>query len=289
MFKIFDGREQFWQWDLNQKLIVFDPAITEVHFCNKTDECSLVCEVYDEVGLRVVNVPNIILQDDWDIRAYASTGDATKIEQRFKVLARTKPADYAYTETEVKNYDALEARIEALEDGSEASVDLSDYYTKKEVNDLIPDVNDFATKDEIPTVSVATANTVGMVKPDNVTTYINSDGSISVMDNIGGGSSSSGGGWVWEGSPYYNSFYLSNASECRMIKLSLYINDHYKTTVDICSSIGFDYQGWWYFPWHNDGTMEFICIYSDPYGHFNAYIQDTETSVQITDYWVWRA
>ena len=32
MFKIYDGREQFYQWDLDRKLIVEDAAITEVHF-----------------------------------------------------------------------------------------------------------------------------------------------------------------------------------------------------------------------------------------------------------------
>ena len=42
MFKIYDGRSEFYQWDLNRKLIISDPTIDEVHFCNKTDNCSLV-------------------------------------------------------------------------------------------------------------------------------------------------------------------------------------------------------------------------------------------------------
>ena len=32
------------------------------------------------------------------------------------VEAREKPSDYVYTETEIKNYDALEKRIKALEE-----------------------------------------------------------------------------------------------------------------------------------------------------------------------------
>ncbi len=101
MFTIFDGRNSFYQWDLNQKLIIEDNTIDEVHFCNRTDDCALVCRVYAENGLRVVNVPNILLQDSWDVRAYGYCGNRyTKQEARFKVLARSKPADYIYTETE---------------------------------------------------------------------------------------------------------------------------------------------------------------------------------------------
>lgn len=101
MFKLQNGREEFFQWDLNQRLLVSDPTVDEVHFCNRTDDCSLVCEVYEEDGVRMVNVPNILLQDSWDIRAYAYCSCFTKVEERFKVKARMKPADYIYTETEM--------------------------------------------------------------------------------------------------------------------------------------------------------------------------------------------
>ena len=35
IFKIYDGRTSFWQWDTNQKLIVLDETIDEVHFSNR--------------------------------------------------------------------------------------------------------------------------------------------------------------------------------------------------------------------------------------------------------------
>ena len=111
MFKIYDGREHFWQWDLNQKLIVEDPTVNEVHFCNRTEDNSLVVEVYEENGLRVANVPNILLQKDWKIKAYAYSVDHTKYEVWFKVATRCKPADYVYTETEVKTWEDLEQSI----------------------------------------------------------------------------------------------------------------------------------------------------------------------------------
>lgn len=116
MFRLLNDRASFYQWDLEQKLIVEDSSVDEVHFCNKTDDCSLVCEVYEQDGKRLVNVPNILLTEAWDIRAYAYCNDCyTKQSERFKVIARTKPADYVYTETEVKSWEDLEARVEALE------------------------------------------------------------------------------------------------------------------------------------------------------------------------------
>lgn len=115
MFKIYDGRESFFQWDLDRKLIVYDESIKEVHFCNRTEECSLVCETYLESGLTLVDVPNVLLQDNWRINVYAYDGKYTKHCTKFDVLTRSKPADYVYTETECKQWDALENRMEALE------------------------------------------------------------------------------------------------------------------------------------------------------------------------------
>ena len=118
MFSIYDGRTEFYQWDIDRKLIVEDSTIKEVHFCNKTDECSLVCETFKEGEMILVNVPNILLQTDWKIRVYAFTGDYTKHEACFKVNSRTKPADYVYTETDIKKYEDHEERITTLENAS---------------------------------------------------------------------------------------------------------------------------------------------------------------------------
>lgn len=136
MFRIYDGREAFYQWDIDRKLIVKDETVKEVHFCNKTDECSLVCEVYEEDGLRVANVPNVLLQTTWRINVYAYDEKYTKYSARFEVIPRTKPEDYIYTEEELKEWEELEERVAALEEGGE-SVDLSNYYTKGEVDKAI--------------------------------------------------------------------------------------------------------------------------------------------------------
>ena len=140
MFYIEDGREHFYQWDTDRRLVVEDSTIKEVHFCNRTGDCSLVCEVYfhdnDFGGIYVANVPNILLQSDWKIRVFAYDGKHTRYDTSYEVKSRTKPADYVYTETEVLNYNTLSERVKAIEE-KEVDVDLSNYYTKAETEDLV--------------------------------------------------------------------------------------------------------------------------------------------------------
>ena len=147
MFTLEDGREHLFQWDLDRKIIIDDPTINEVHFCNKTDDCSLVVEVQqteifanDKLAIiySVANIPNILLQNDFPIRVYAYCNDGyTKVEEVFKVKSRTKPSDYVYTETEVKSYDSLEARVKELE-----KMDLSNIYTKAETDTAIAEAKE---------------------------------------------------------------------------------------------------------------------------------------------------
>ena len=119
MFTIYNKRKQFWQWDTGQRLIVNAGECSEVHFCNGLGDCSLVCEVYEEDGLRLVNVPNILLQVPKALKAFVYICDGedhhTERSVVFPVFPRSKPEDYVYTETEVKSYEALSARIDELE------------------------------------------------------------------------------------------------------------------------------------------------------------------------------
>ena len=131
MFRIYDGRDHFWQWDLNQKLIVEDPTINEVHFNNRADKDSLPVEVYEENGLRLANVPNILLQEDLKIKVYGYSVDHTKHEAWFYVTTKSKPADYVYTETEVINYNSLLDKING-------KVDKSDILTEVITDEVFP-------------------------------------------------------------------------------------------------------------------------------------------------------
>lgn len=150
MFKIYDGRSEFYQWDLDRQLIVEDASIDEVHFCNRTDDCSLVCEVYNLDGLRVVDVPNVLLQQDWRINVYAYDHNYTKHCAQFNVVKRTKPADYIYTETEIKNYDDLAARVDEIEKNgiSEEAVSAAiEEYLQE--NDIRVDLTGYATEEYV--------------------------------------------------------------------------------------------------------------------------------------------
>ena len=112
MFKLYDGRTELFQWDVDIRVIVSDPTIDEVHFSNKTDDRALVVKVYELDGLRVANIPNILLQESWPIRAYAHCDGYTKDETIFNVVARNRPSDYVYTETEVITFNQLLQTVE---------------------------------------------------------------------------------------------------------------------------------------------------------------------------------
>lgn len=141
MFKIYDGRDRFYQWDLDRKLIVEDADITQVHFCNRTEDCSLVCETRMEDGLNIVDVPNILLQEDWRINVYAYDRTYTKFSKTFDVNRRSKPESYVYTETEVLNYNTLLDKMEGIEENIGEAV--KDYL---EENDINVDLTGYATE-----------------------------------------------------------------------------------------------------------------------------------------------
>ena len=149
MFKILDGRDELFQWDINRQIIVSDASIDAVHYSNRTDDSALVVEVKEKNGLRVADIPNILLQESWDINVYGyCDGYYTKQAARIKVNPRTKPESYVYTETEVLNYNTVMEKIDRVENNIGAAVndyliknpvvvDLSNYYTKSQVDAAI--------------------------------------------------------------------------------------------------------------------------------------------------------
>lgn len=130
LLKINGPKRFFWQWDLDRQLVVGEDSCGEVHFCNGTTECALVCEVYQQDGQRLVDVPNILLQTAKELTAYlyikGDGGCLTRHQESFHVVARSKPDDYIYTETEVKSWASLVERVKALEEsGGGVEVDTS--------------------------------------------------------------------------------------------------------------------------------------------------------------------
>ena len=61
--KIGRDRERLYQWDTGQILSVEDEGLCrQVHYCRLEDDSALVCPIREEEGLRVADVPNILLQ-----------------------------------------------------------------------------------------------------------------------------------------------------------------------------------------------------------------------------------
>ena len=114
IFRIYDGRTNFWQWDRKQKLIVLDEAVTQVHFSNRNMTHSIKRNVYiDEKGLRVCNVPDDLLKLPNNLVAYAYADGTTIKSVKFAVVKRPMPSDYISDQSE-ELYE-VERRLELLE------------------------------------------------------------------------------------------------------------------------------------------------------------------------------
>ena len=164
----------FWQWDSNQQLIVDDDTVFEVHFSNRSDTVALVCDIKEVDGIRVVDVPNILLQRDWPLHVYAFAQDHTKYEKTFEVKGRDKPADYVYTETDVKSFDELEKKVDNhIADNSNphnVTAEQINTYTKEEIDEKtkVTDVkinNTSIVSNGVATIPLASNEQAGVIKP----------------------------------------------------------------------------------------------------------------------------
>ena len=137
MTQIYDGRESFYQWDLNRKITSTEFSVgDEIHMFNQQQSQALTLSAYELDGKVVVDVPNILLQAALPIYAYKYVEDGSGAYTLgevgyFDVIKRPKPSDYVYTETEIKCYSDLDARLTELE--NEPIV--------KSVNGVTPDEN----------------------------------------------------------------------------------------------------------------------------------------------------
>lgn len=156
MFKIYGDRPELWQWDLGQKIIVEDANVSEVHFYDGINSLALVCEVYDLDGLRIANIPNVVLQDNCDMNIFAfvkdNDGGYTKHREIIKVNKRSRPADYIYTETEVKSYEALEKRIDEMGGLTEENVRSIVNEEKPTKLSQLENDSDFVNKDYVDNI-----------------------------------------------------------------------------------------------------------------------------------------
>ena len=133
MFKIYDGRTNFWQWDTKQKLIVLDDRITEVRFSNRNMEHSKRRPVYtDNDGVRICNVPDLLLQLPKNLIAYAciknDDGSCSTVKAvKFAVYRQPIPSDYiceqdAVVEDILMRLELLETLLKDINSGNKSWV-----------------------------------------------------------------------------------------------------------------------------------------------------------------------
>jgi hypothetical protein len=117
IFKIYDGRTSFWQWDRKQKLIVLDEKVEEVHFSNRNMTHSIKRDVHlDKDGLRICNVPSELLQLPRNLVAYAYTDGSTVKSVKFAVIKRPMPSDYIADPNEEieEKFNEIDLKLEEL-------------------------------------------------------------------------------------------------------------------------------------------------------------------------------
>lgn len=134
MIKIVPDKEgKLTQWDLNRKVIVTGyEGVAEVHFASPGDDHgAYVVELVDGEA----KIPNILLTMAGTINVYVYPADRTVFATALWVMAREKPDDYVYTETEVLNWRTLDEKIG----------DLAKLTTTAREN-LVAAINEAATK-----------------------------------------------------------------------------------------------------------------------------------------------
>jgi hypothetical protein len=120
MVSLVDGN--LYQWDTG-RIVLVDPSserdVQEVHFTTKKLDFAYVANTYSENGNVYCAIPNILLQQYYDIYCYEvcdnTDGEESVSTTIFKVEKRNRPLDYVYTEPEQYTYKKLEERIKTLE------------------------------------------------------------------------------------------------------------------------------------------------------------------------------
>lgn len=176
MLTLNDGRNELWQWDTGRNLTV-DADCSQVHFSNKVFGRSIDVDVVDGVA----DIPDILLQTDRDLIAWAFVGTAengyTKISKVFKVNRRNKPADYVFTPTEQTTLAELVKRLDEIEENQDpdAIKNAVDEYLKQNpvdfpvdsVNGKFGDVNLSAEDVDALPKDASVVKTVNGTSPDS--------------------------------------------------------------------------------------------------------------------------
>lgn len=110
IIELSNGLSHLYQWDTGQKVKIPGDVPT-VHFKWGNDAVS-----FDVVD-GWVEIPPELVQVSKPIQLWTYMQDHTIDDAEINVYPKPKPADYAYTPTEVKTWEQLDERIKALEEG----------------------------------------------------------------------------------------------------------------------------------------------------------------------------
>ena len=121
MISLIDG--DLYQWDTG-RVVLIEPdngyIIHEVHFATRKMDFAYVAKTYEENGNTYCKIPNILLQQYYDIYCYEvrenDDGEESTSTTVFKVIKRNRPLDYIYTDPEKYTYKEIENRLKTLED-----------------------------------------------------------------------------------------------------------------------------------------------------------------------------
>lgn len=121
MIALTDGRKELYQWDTNVSVTV-PKDCTQVHFSNSVYGRSFDVNVIGGVAI----IPDVLLQTDKDLNAWAFVGKAengyTKISKVFNVNKRNKPADYVFTPVEQVTIAEIAAIAQSVRDDADAGM-----------------------------------------------------------------------------------------------------------------------------------------------------------------------
>ena len=119
LFKIYDNRNYFWQWDKNQKLIVLDDTVDEVHFSNQSMNCAIVKDVCtDKDGRRVCDIPDAVftVPNNLIASAYIIDDNAMKTLRSVKFAVVPRPLPNDYVQSDDFQYGDFVNRLNIIED-----------------------------------------------------------------------------------------------------------------------------------------------------------------------------
>lgn len=129
------------QWDTNQKLIIEDEYSVggkppTVHFCNKNSEIALGVASEISNGKIVADIPNMLLEEPYNIIAYIFVVDSVDVKSgktvetiNIPVRPRPKPSDYVFTDNvDVIYLSDLIAQVEQLKkDMNNLAIEVKSY------------------------------------------------------------------------------------------------------------------------------------------------------------------